>query len=157
MKMQEQTQRPRVGVGIVVIKEGKVLLGKRKNAHGSGNWSAAGGHLEFGETIEECAQRELYEETGITALSLHLGPWTNDIIDEKKHYITLFVFVTQFEGEPQLREPDKCEGWRWFFWNKLPSPLFPPMTSMIKKMSLEKLIQFPQTFNPLEAVAGHRT
>src|ERR1700733_6071482 len=139
--MKAESQRPKVGVGVIVIKEGKTLLGKRKNAHGSGNWSAAGGHLEFGETVEECAKRELFEETGLIALSMHLGPWTNDVMDGNKHYITLFVFVDQFQGEPKLLEPEKCEGWHWFEWDELPSPLFPSVRSMIEKVTLEKLKQ----------------
>ena len=130
--------RPRVGVGTAVIRDGMVLLGKRKGAHGAGEWSFAGGHLEFGESVEECASRELAEETGLKALSLQLGPWVNDII-ENMHYITLFVFVDQFEGELQLLEPDKCEGWVWFELNSLPSPLFLPVRSLIKKVGIEKL------------------
>lgn len=134
-----EKQRPRVGVGIGVIREGKVLLGKRKGAHGAGEWAFGGGHLEFGESVEECVARELREETGIKPLSLLLGPWVNDLIEGDKHYITLFVFVDQFEGEPQLLEPHKCEGWEWFDWNDLPKPLFLPMQSLIKKVGIEKL------------------
>lgn len=131
-------ERPKVGVGVVVVKDDQVLLGKRRGAHGSGCWQFAGGHLEFGEEVEACAVRELAEETGLKALSLSLGPWVNDIIDGK-HYITLFVYIDQFEGEPQLLEPDKCEGWEWFEWNKLPSPLLPSIVSLIKKIGLEAL------------------
>ena len=64
---------PRVGVGVIVIKEVKVLLGKRKNSHGHGSWSFCGGHLEFGEGIEECARREAFEEAGISIKNLRLG------------------------------------------------------------------------------------
>lgn len=131
--------RPRVGVGVAVIKDNRILLGRRKGAHGAGDWSFAGGHLEFGENVEECAKRELAEETGLKALSLHPGPWVNDVIDGDKHYITLFVFVNEFEGELQLLEPDKCEGWIWFECHSLPSPLFSPVASLIKKIGLEKL------------------
>lgn len=132
-------QRPQVGVGVVVLKDGMVLLGKRKGAHGAGAWSFAGGHLEFGESVEECAKRELTEETGLKAVSLHLGPWVNDVIEKDKHYITLFAFVDEFEGELQLLEPHKCEGWEWFEWNALPFPLFSPVASLIKKVGIEKL------------------
>lgn len=134
-------QRPRVGVGVAVIKKGMVLLGRRKGAHGAGDWSFPGGHLEFGESIEECASRELVEETGLKALSLCPGPWVNDVIEEDKHYITLFVFVNEFEGELQLLEPHKCEGWQWFELNALPSPLFPPIVSLIKKIGIEEFMQ----------------
>ncbi|WP_237753502.1 nucleotide triphosphate diphosphatase NUDT15 [Candidatus Protochlamydia amoebophila] len=138
--------KPSVGVGIVVVKDGKVLLGNRKGAHGSGEWSFAGGHLEFGEDVKECALRELSEETGLKALSVQMGPWVNDVIEENKHYVTLFVFVNEFEGSPQLLEPDKCEGWEWFDWHSLPSPLFTPILSLIKKISIEKLSITP-SFN----------
>ena len=131
---------PRVGVGVVVFKGNRILLGKRKGAHGEGDWSFPGGHPEFGEDVEDCAKRELAEETGLKAVSLQPGPWVNDIIEDSKHYITLFVFVNEFEGEPQLLEPNKCEGWVWFECNALPNPLFPPVKSMIKKIGLEKLI-----------------
>lgn len=131
-------KKPEVGVGVVVIQEGKVLLGKRKGSHGAGDWSFSGGHLEFEEGVEECAFRELLEETGLKALSLQLGPWTNDIISGK-HYITLFAFVDRFEGIPALLEPHKCEGWSWFDWNDLPKPLFPPIRSLIQKIGIAEL------------------
>lgn len=139
MEQKQDIQKPRVGVGIVVVQEGKVLLGRRKGAHGAGEWSLAGGHLEFGESVEACAKRELAEETGLNALSIELGPWTNDILEADKHYITIFVFIPHFEGQLQLLEPHKCEGWHWFEWNALPTPLFLPVQSLIKKIGIEHL------------------
>lgn len=56
---------PGLGVGVLVIENGRVLLGKRKGSHGAGTWSAPGGHLEYGESIENCAEREVLEETGL--------------------------------------------------------------------------------------------
>lgn len=132
-------KNPLVGVGVVIIKDRKVLLGKRKGAHGLGDWSFPGGHLEFKESVEECAKRELEEETGLKALSVKLGPWTEDVMETDKHYVTLFVFVGRFTGELKLLEPHKCERWEWFGWNELPSPLFLPVKSLIEKLGLENL------------------
>ncbi len=78
---------PKVGVGVLVIERGEILLGKRKNAHGTGDWSAPGGHLEFNETVSNCVQRELLEETGLIAETIHLGPWEEVFFQkENKHY-----------------------------------------------------------------------
>src|SRR5271155_3580479 len=74
-------KHPRIGVGCIVQHEGKVLLGKRKGSHGVGFWGFPGVHLEFGESVESCAKRELLEETGLTPLSLRLGSWVENIME----------------------------------------------------------------------------
>jgi 8-oxo-dGTP diphosphatase len=127
--------RPKVGVGVFVFKEGKVLLGKRKGAHGAGTWCSPGGHLEFSESVETCAKRELLEETNLKALSIKTGAWSNDVIDGTKHYITLFAVVDQFEGDLKLLEPHKSEEWQWFSVDALPSPLFPTVSSFFTQYS----------------------
>ena len=126
---------PRVGVAVVVIQDGKILLGKRKGSLAAGQWSCAGGHLEFGESVEDCMHRELEEETSLKILSYQLGSWVSTIFDSEHHYITLITVVTAFEGIPQLREPDKCEGWEWFPLKDLPSPLFPTVKSWMEDFS----------------------
>jgi 8-oxo-dGTP diphosphatase len=125
-------RRPLIGVAVIVIKDKKVLLGKRKYSHGSGTWQFPGGHLEFGESIETCAHREVAEETGLTITNLRMGPFTNDIFEkENKHYVTLFVVADHKEGAPQVLEPEKCETWRWFSWGKFPFPRFLPMKNLL--------------------------
>ena len=125
-------KRPFVGVAVIVIKNQKVLLGKRKNSHGSGTWQFPGGHLEFNESIKDCARRELFEETGIKIKNIRLGPYTNDIFEkEKKHYITLFVVADYDSGVLELKEPEKCEKWDWFEWGKLPEPSFLPIKNLM--------------------------
>jgi 8-oxo-dGTP diphosphatase len=127
-----QKEFPKIGVGVIVVKENQVLLGKRKGAHGSGDWAFPGGHLELFETPEECAYRELLEETGLEAKEIVRGPWTNDIFDQEKHYVTLFMFVLEYSGSPQVLEPNKCEGWEWFEWDHLPEPLFESIKSLVE-------------------------
>lgn len=131
----------RVGVGVLVIQDGKLLLGKRKNAHGEGDWSAPGGHLAFGESPAECAARELLEETGVQAKAISNGPWTNDFFEvENRHYITVFQIVTEFSGQPKVMEPHKSEVWRWFDLNDLPTPLFRPLVNLMAQYPLDSLI-----------------
>jgi 8-oxo-dGTP diphosphatase len=116
---------PRVGIGVIIINNGKVLMGKRKGAHGSGTWSFPGGNLEFGESPAECAAREVLEETGLRATNIRFGAMTNDFFEtEQKHYITLFMLADYVNGTPQVLEPHKCESWDWFAWDAMPQPQF---------------------------------
>ena len=134
---------PKVGVGTVVLKEGKLLLGKRKGSHGASRWAMPGGHLEYGESPIECAIRELFEETNLVARHTILGPYTNDIIKpESKHYITLWVFVTEFEGDLRLMEPSKCEGWEWFPVESCPKPLFCSINNLLSQVGINGLKTF---------------
>ncbi|MBI2004652.1 NUDIX domain-containing protein [Patescibacteria group bacterium] len=129
-----ENQRPKVGVGVIVKKDNKVLLGKRKNAHGEGSWCFAGGHLEFWESVEECAAREVEEEVGIKIKNIKQSTYTNDLFEkDKKHYVTIFVVADWKSGNVELREPEKCECWEWFVWDDLPSPLFLPIRNYLKK------------------------
>lgn len=115
----------RVGVGVFIVKDNKILLGKRKNAHEEGTWSLPGGHLEFNETIEECAIREVKEETNLEVSNPKIITLTQDKFEkEEKHYITVFTQVTYEGGEVKNKEPHKCEKWEWFEWEKLPENLF---------------------------------
>lgn len=124
--------QPRIGVGVLIFREGQLLLGQRLGSHGAGDWSAPGGHLEFGETPQQCAEREVWEETGLTLGATTLGPFTNDVFPvEQKHYVTLFVLAHAASGTPQRCEPEKCAGWQWFDLDNLPQPLFAPLRSLL--------------------------
>jgi 8-oxo-dGTP diphosphatase len=129
--------RPGVGVGVLVVHQGLLLLGKRRGSHGAGHWAAPGGRLEFGEALEDCARRELREETGLVARHLELGPYTNDVFEGKgepgqvaQHFLTVYVVARSLQGTPRNLEPEKCEGWAWFGWDALPTPLFQPLQNL---------------------------
>ncbi len=133
---------PRVGLGVLVInQENQILLGKRLGSHGEGFWAPPGGHLEFNETPQEGAIRELIEETSLVAKSVLCGPWVNDFYPEhNKQYVSLFMLVSDYEGTVVNNEPDKCESWQWIDVDQLPSPLFKPLSNLVKQYDLGKLI-----------------
>ena len=124
---------PRVGVSAIICRDATVLLGQRQGSHGAGSWQFPGGHLEYGEAVETCAIREVWEETGLEIAELRRGPYTNDVFaSEGKHYITLFLVARYAGGEPVAREPEKCAGWAWFRWDELPTPLFLPIQNLLE-------------------------
>ncbi len=119
---------PKVGIGVMIQnKEGLVLLGLRKNSHGSGEWSFPGGHLEMGETILETAKRETKEETNLDINEFELISVADEmryLKSDGKHYLNIGVKGLYGGGEPKVMETDKCEKWEWFNLNKLPTNLF---------------------------------
>lgn len=126
-----------VGVGVVVLRHGRVLIGRRLGPHGRDTWGLPGGHLEFGESPADCARRELREETGLEARALHPGPATSDVFPAEpgrapRHFVTLFIRAeVDLSATPQRLEPDRCAGWQWCDWLALPQPLFAPLRSLL--------------------------
>lgn len=128
----------RVGVAVIIIRDGCVLLGERIGAHGAHTWATPGGHLEWGESIEDCAIRETFEETGLTVSGLKKVSFTNDVFStEDKHYVTLFLQASEVAGEAAVKEPNKCKQWRWFEFDKLPEPLFLPLTNLLNDPDIQ--------------------
>lgn len=122
----------KVGIGVLVMNEkGEILLGKRKGELGKNTFSLAGGHLEFGESFEECARRELKEETGLDGSEFEIISLENGA-GKNKHYVTIGVWAKKVEGECKLMEPEKFESWEWYPKNNLPRPLFGPSEGTIE-------------------------
>lgn len=130
----ESRPLPRVGVAVIIVRDGLVLVGRRLGGtHGHETWQFPGGHLEFGESIAHCAVREAAEETGLEVFVTAYGPFTNDRFEAAgKHYVTLFVLADAPLGTPRVLEPEKCAEWRWCAWDAIPEPRF---------LSLQHLLQ----------------
>jgi 8-oxo-dGTP diphosphatase len=125
--------RPKVGAGVVIVKDGKTLLAKRKGAHGSGTWGSMGGHVEYGESPIEAVKREAMEELGIEIGNLKFLTCMN-MIKEGKHYVDISFVGEIISGEPKICEPHKIDEIGWFSIDDLPTPLFEPVAVVLKAM-----------------------
>jgi 8-oxo-dGTP diphosphatase len=132
--MQSKTvNTPRVGVGVIIERNGQVLLIKRTNVHGAGTWSTPGGHLEYGESPEECAIREVNEETGLNIGDVRFKGITNDLFEvSEKHYITIWMEGSYLAGEPIVSVSREASDVGWFSWDTLPKPLFLPLQNFME-------------------------
>ncbi|CAE7860290.1 nadE [Symbiodinium microadriaticum] len=126
--MEDSMKTPvvKAGIGIIVIKDGKILTGIRKGSHGEGRRAFPGGHIDpEDESLVHASLRELKEECGIgVSHRLIRGGWdlftTFDILsdDGQKRYVTIYMLADYVDGgdwidENTLRgqEPEKCERW----------------------------------------------
>ena len=109
----EYPERPVVGVGGVVIDDGRTLLIRRGSEPLRGQWSIPGGTLELGESLEDGVARELLEETGLEVRVLDLIEVFDRIFTEpdaggggtpqrpKFHYVIVDYLCERISGEPR--------------------------------------------------------
>lgn len=113
----------KIGVNIFLIRDNKILFGKRIGKVGYGTWCLPGGHFEYGESLIDAAKRELKEETGITANDLEFLHLINDP-DKETHYVHINFLAKDFQGEAQVTEPENFAEWKWFDMSNLPKEIF---------------------------------
>ena len=105
MSDREYPARPIVGIGVVVLRAGAVLLVRRGKAPSLGAWSLPGGAQELGETAEQAARRELFEETGLEvgalALAANVDTIHRDTSGRVQFHYTIIDFAARWiSGEP---------------------------------------------------------
>ncbi|MCL2772459.1 MAG: NUDIX hydrolase [Oscillospiraceae bacterium] len=123
------------GAGVVIYKDGKILLQKRKD---NLCWAIHGGSVEIGEKVEDAAKRELFEETGLTAEKLELlGVFSGENMmytypNGDEVYIVGTIYVCRdFSGE-LLPETDETSELKWFDTHNLPDDINPPDSEPLK-------------------------
>jgi len=116
MSRREYPQWPIVGVGAIVIREGKVLLVKRAAAPSRGLWAIPGGSLELGETLQSGAEREILEETGIR-IKAGAPVYAFDFLEYDKknelqyHFVIVDMEAEYVAGEVQAADDALDAGW----------------------------------------------
>ncbi len=138
-----------VGVGVMILKDNKILLGLRhydKNKadselHGENTWMMPGGKVDFGEKLADTAVREIKEETSlkIKKEDLKLFSVSDDIIPDDAHFVTIGFLCEKFEGEPKVMEPDEIIKWQWFPFDSMPENMFFPSQRMLENYLKNKI------------------
>ncbi|QIG81773.1 NUDIX hydrolase [Sphingosinithalassobacter tenebrarum] len=111
------TDRPIAATIAVVLREGRILLVRRANPPDAGRWGFPGGKIESGETIEQAAIRELYEETAIRGEAVEVFTAV-DAFDHdehgglRRHFILVAVLCRWCSGEAVAGD-DALEA-EWF-------------------------------------------
>jgi len=108
--------QPIVGVGAVIVRNGRILLEKRKNSPGKGRWTIPGGLVNLGETAEQAVIREVKEETGLEVCNPRLVDVVNYISLGKKglvryHYVIIDYIVTSKGGK--AKAASDADDLRW--------------------------------------------
>ncbi len=130
-----------VGFGVMILRDGKVLLGQRhedpakadSELHGEWTWTMPWGKMHFWESFEDTCYRETLEETWleIDKSTIKIISISNDMVPDK-HFVTIGFLADDVEWEAQVMEPDEITQWQRFDINNLPQPLFFPSEKVIK-------------------------
>ncbi len=143
--MASELKKVGAGLGVILIKRGKILLGRRhpdpdkadSAFRSAGEWSLPGGKLDFGETFEEAAIREVKEETGIVISSPEVIS-VHNCKNKHAHFMTVGLISKKWKGEAKVMEPDEMVEWGWFSLKKLPYPRYFPSFMVIENFLKKK-------------------
>ncbi|WP_216329888.1 NUDIX domain-containing protein [Agrobacterium deltaense] len=115
---------PGVGVGLAILRDGRLLLCRRLKAPEVGYWNIPGGKVDHLESALAAARREAEEETGLTIGTVEFLCHSEYINPQDRHHWVSLIFVTRdAQGEPALTEPDKLSDIGWFDLDALPAPI----------------------------------
>ena len=125
--MSKAPRRPVIGLATLFIdttvNNGEILLAERRSGKRQGWLNCPGGHFEWGETFEECAKREVKEETGMDLLECEFLTAANGLaLDEDHHYVMIYMLATRWEGVAEQME-DANGPWQWYSLDAIPEKM----------------------------------
>lgn len=110
-----------IGINCIILdKEGRILLAKRKNRFGAGSYGLIGGKVKKWETLEQAAIRELKEEIGILVEKEDIEIINMNVTMDAKHIVQIGALVKKYRGIPENKETNKCEEIAFFDLENLP-------------------------------------
>jgi 8-oxo-dGTP diphosphatase len=130
--MEPAKERPIVGVGVMVVKGSKVLVGRRRGSHGDGQYAWPGGHLEYMESFDECARREVREEANIEIGNIRFLRLMNLRTYLPKHYVDVTMVADWVSGDPVANEIERIAEWDWYDLDNLPQPCFATLPTAVE-------------------------
>jgi len=129
---------PKVGIGVMVRKDGKFLMVKRKGSHADGEYASPGGTLEYMESLADCAKREIMEECGIEIDNVRFQYIADMKKFKPKHYVEVGFVADWKSGEPKVMEPHKAEKIEWFDFDHLPENIMASTRLLIESVKTGK-------------------
>lgn len=131
----------KVSVGVIIQDaDNKILLGKRKNVIGEGTWGLPGGHIKIGESIFECAKREVYDEVGVDLINFELVEVSEMVKTGSDFQLVEIGYKSKkWEGIVELKEHKYCSEWGFFPLDKLPGEIFEPHKAIVEKVAKQHL------------------
>ena len=114
---------PGVGCGAAIVRDGRLLLVKRRRAPEAGHWSLPGGKVDFGESVADAVKREIREEVGLEIELLRSLGIVEMIGVDDQHWVSPIYLARAPEGEARNNEPEKLEAFAWVELDAPPHPL----------------------------------
>ncbi|WP_047153113.1 NUDIX hydrolase [Aneurinibacillus tyrosinisolvens] len=130
-------QNPAVGVAAIVMREKKILLGKRSGTY-RGQWCIPCGYVEWEEDVNDAAKREFEEETGLQIRIKRVYAVLSNFHNPEQHTVGIW-FLAEEEGG-SLKAQDDLEEAAFFSYGQLPELAFPTDKQVLRKLKEEGLL-----------------
>jgi len=127
-------------VAVLLIDNGKLLLGRRIRNDRFEGWQCPGGFMRSNETLLAAAQRCCLQKAGVQIDGVEQGPYINNIFNSStQHSVTLYLIAREFQVIDSALYTDAQLEWRWFNMNEMPTPQFQPLKHLLQSYDIRSL------------------